>query len=156
VVLLGLCIIVEASLPLDGTFTFGAILPQTGTDLWWARVSEAHGLVSFLETLTFLVLFVSCTTALRQASAPANRRRLLAAVGLAAVACGILDAGLTAALLVGGHAIALGLVQRTGVTLTALWLAIAPTWLLRLRPTEPDSEQRRAPSELSTHRPVTR
>jgi hypothetical protein len=129
-VLLGLCIIIEASMPLDGTFTFGGSLPRTGTHLWWARVSEPHGLVSFVETVTFLVLFVSCQTALRQASAPANWRRLLAAVGLAAVLCGVADAALTAALLVGGHAIALGLVQRIGVTLTAVWLALAPTWLL--------------------------
>src|SRR5690349_7434739 len=42
-ILLGLCIIVEASLPLDGTFTFAAILPKTGTLLWWDRVSDPHG-----------------------------------------------------------------------------------------------------------------
>ena len=129
-VLLGLCIIIEASLPLNGTFTFGAILPRPGTRLWWDRVSEPHGLVSFVETVTFLVLFACGTVALRQASVPANWRRLVAAVGLAAVLCGIADAALTAALLVGGHAIVIGLVQRIGVTLTAAWLAIAPTWLL--------------------------
>jgi hypothetical protein len=129
-ILLGLCIIVEASLPLDGTFTFAAILPKTGTPLWWDRVSDPHGLVSFVETLTFVVLFVSCTAALRRTSAPATWRRLLAAVGLGAVLCGVVDAALTAALLMSGHALALGLVQRIGVTLTALWLAVAPTWLL--------------------------
>ena len=129
-VLLGLCISLEASLPLNSTFTFAAILPKTGTGLWWARVSEPHGVLSFVETLTFLVLFASCTRALRQASVSASLRRALAAVGLVAILCGVVDAALTAALLVGGDATALGLVQRIGVTLTAVWLTLATTRLL--------------------------
>lgn len=131
--LLGLCIGLEASLPLDGTFTFAAILPKAGTHLWWARVSEPHGVVSFLETVAFVVLLASCTASLRGASVPVRRRRVLAAVGLGAVLCGVVDAALTAALLMGGHAIALGLAQRTEVTLAAVWLTVAPTSLLTTR-----------------------
>ena len=152
-VLLGLCISLEASLPLDGTFTFAAILPKAGTGLWWHRVSDPHGVLSFVETLTFLALFASCTTALRQASVSANVRRALAAVGLAAVLCGVVDAALTAALLMGGDATALGLVQRIGVTLTAVWLTVATTRLLTSRGTPAEAreaEQDRAAALLMT------
>lgn len=133
-VLLGACIVIEATLPLNGTFTFAAILPRAGTALWWQRVSEPHGVVSFAETVCFLVLFRNCTVALRRSSAPLDWQRLVAVVGLAAVLCGVLDAALTAALLMGGQADALGLVQRLGVTLTAVWLAAAPTGLLVANP----------------------
>lgn len=129
-IILGLCITVEAALPLDTTFTFAAMLPKTGTSVWWNRVTEPHGVVSFLETLSFLVLFVTGTRALRRSSAPRRWRRLLTAVGSAAVLLGVIDAALTASLLVGGQVEALGLTQRLGVTLTAAWLAAAPTLLL--------------------------
>lgn len=132
-VLLGLSISLEASLPLSGTLTFAAVLPKAGTHLWWARMTQPHGVVSFVETVTFIVLFASCTIALRQASAPAPLRRVLAAVGFTAILCGVVDAALTAALLMGGHALALGVTQRVGVTLTAAWLTVAPTRLLRTR-----------------------
>jgi hypothetical protein len=129
-VLLGACITVEALLPLDTTFTFAAMLPKTGTGVWWSRVTEPHGVVSFLETVAFLVLFVNGSRALRRSTVPRPWRRGLVVVGLAAVLCGVLDAALTASFLVGGHALALGLTQRLGVTLTAAWLAAAPTRLL--------------------------
>ena len=130
-IMLGVCVILESILPLGETLTFAAVLPKAGTHLWWERVSEPHGVVSFLETVSFLVLFASCTAALRRATTRQWSRRLLAAVGLAAIVCGVADAALTASLLVGGHASVLGLVQRVEVTLTALWLAAAPTWLVR-------------------------
>lgn len=152
-VVLGLCISLEAGLPLNDTFTFAAIMPKTGTRLWWDRVSEPHGVLSLVETLTFLALFASCTTALRQASVPANVRRPLAALGLAAVLCGVVDAALTAALLMGGDATALGLVQRIGVTLTAVWLTVATTRLLTTHATPADArqaEQDRATALLMT------
>lgn len=152
-VLLGLCISLEASLPLHDTFTFAAILPRTGTHLWWERVSDPHGVLSLVETLTFLALFASCTKALRQAAVPANLRRALALVGLAAVLCGVVDAALTAALLMGGQATALGLVQRIGVTLTAVWLAVATTRLLTTSGTPAEAredEEQRAAALLMT------
>lgn len=152
-VLLGLCTSLEAGLPLNDTFTFAAILPRTGTHLWWDRVSEPHGVLSLVETVAFLALFASCTTAMRQTSVPAHVRRSLAAVGLAAVLCGVVDAALTAALLMGGDATALGLVQRIGVTLTAVWLAVATTRLLTARPTPAkarDEEHDRAAALLTT------
>jgi hypothetical protein len=129
-IVLGLCITVEAALPLDTTFTFAAMLPKTGTSVWWNRVTEPHGVVSFLETASFLVLFVTGTRALRRTSVPVRRRRTLTAVGLTAVLLGVIDAALTASLLLGGGVAALGLTQRLGVTLTAAWLAAAPTQLL--------------------------
>jgi hypothetical protein len=137
--LLGLCISLEASLPLHDTFTFAAILPKTGTRLWWDRVSDPHGVLSLLETVTFLAVFASCTAALRQTTVPTHVRRGLAAVGLGAVLCGVVDAALTAALLMGGNATALGLVQRIGVTLTAVWLTVATTRLLTARRTPPEA-----------------
>ena len=144
-ILLGACVILESILPLGETLTFAAVLPKAGTHLWWKRVSEPHGVVSFLETVSFLVLFLSCTAALRRATTREGWRRLLASLGLAAVACGIADAALTASLLMSGHASVLGLVQRIEVTLTALWLAAAPTWLVtvtgRTHATQRDAEK---------------
>ena len=147
-VLLGVCISLEASLPLDATFTFAAILPKTGTHAWWQRVSEPHGVVSLLETIAFLVLFATATAALRRTSVPDGWQWLLAGVGATAIVCGVADSVLTAALLMGGHSGPLGLVQRVGVTLTAVWLTAVPTWLLvagaeRDRPEvdEPDADR---------------
>ncbi|WP_418057492.1 DUF998 domain-containing protein [Pimelobacter simplex] len=128
-VVLGTCIVLEALLPLEESFT-DVQLPDPGTSSWWARITEPHGVISFIETNAFLVLLVTCTLALRRIDAPVRRRRALAVVGVAAALSGLVDAVLTAALLVNGDAVALGLVQRLGVTLTATWLALAPTWLL--------------------------
>lgn len=127
-VVLGVCIVLEALLPLDASFTDD--LPDPGTGSWWARITEPHGVISFVETNAFLVLLVTCSLALRRIDAPLLRRRALATVGVLAALSGLVDAALTAALLVNGDAVALGLVQRLGVTLTATWLAVAPTWLL--------------------------
>ena len=128
-VLLGLCIVLEALLPLQESFT-DVDLPPPGTSSWWSRVSEPHGVLSFIETHAFLVLLVTCSIALRRIDAPVVRRRILATIGALAALSGVVDAVMTAALLVNGDAGALGLVQRLGVTLTATWLALAPTWLL--------------------------
>lgn len=163
-VLLGACISLEASLPLDTTFTFAAILPKAGTHAWWQRVSEPHGVVSLLETVTFLVLFATATAALRRTSVPDGRQWLLAGVGAAAIVCGVADAVLTAALLVGGHSVPLGLVQRVGVTLTAVWLTAVPTWLLlagtdRVEPDpgRPDAGRRDGDRhDRTTARPLSR
>lgn len=128
-VVLGLCAVFEAAVPLSTSYTFGADLPDPGTGAWWAKVSEPHGVSSFLETVAYLVVLLTCSLALRRDGA--DRRRLgLAAVGIVAALCGALDAVLTASLLLSGDADYLGLVQRLGVTLTAVWLAVAPTWLL--------------------------
>ncbi|AJR18057.1 DUF998 domain-containing protein [Pimelobacter simplex] len=127
-VVLGVCIVLEALLPLDASFTDD--LPDPGTGSWWARITEPHGVISFVETNAFLVLLVTCSLALRRIDAPLLRRRALATVGVLAALSGLVDAALTAALLVNGDAVGLGLVQRLGVTLTATWLALAPTWLL--------------------------
>ena len=149
-IVLGLCITVEAALPLDTTFTFAHMLPRTGTSVWWNRVTEPHGVVSFLETVAFVVLFVNGTRALRRSSAGLPWRRVLAAVGLAAVLCGAVDAALTASLLLDGHVAALGLTQRLGVTLTAAWLAAAPTrLLLTTSPPTPGRVQRERAGALS-------
>jgi len=128
-IVLGACIVLEALLPLEGSFT-DAELPDPGTSSWWARITEPHGVISFVETNAFLVLLVTCSLALRRINAPVLRRRALATIGVLAALSGLVDAGLTAVLLVNGDAVALGLVQRLGVTLTATWLALAPTWLL--------------------------
>jgi hypothetical protein len=129
-VVLGACIVLEATVPLDKTFTFAAVLPRTGTHAWWQRVTEPHGLASLVETTSFLVLFASCTVALRRTTVPERRQRLLAGIGAAAIVCGVADSVLMAALLMGGHSGPLGLVQRVGVTLTAVWLAAAPALLV--------------------------
>lgn len=130
-VLMGACILAETALPLVGTFTFGGHLPHPGTHSWWHRISEPHGAASLAETVAFLALVVRCTIQLRQAAVPVARRRWLAAVGITALLLGAVDAALTASLLLSGHAVALGLVQRTGVTLTAIWLSAAPSTLVR-------------------------
>jgi len=129
-VLMGACILVETMLPLVGTFTFGAHLPHPGTHSWWHRISEPHGAASLAETVTFLALVIRCTVQLRHVGVPVATRRWLAVVGIAALLLGALDAALTASLLLSGHAVALGLVQRAGVTLTAIWLSAAPAYLL--------------------------
>ncbi|GAA3662078.1 hypothetical protein GCM10022237_22420 [Nocardioides ginsengisoli] len=127
-VVLGACIVLEALLPLEASFTDD--LPAAGTSSWWARVTEPHGVISFIETNAFLVLLVTCSIALRRVEAPVVRRRILATIGLLAALSGVVDAVMTAALLVNGDTGALGLVQRLGVSLTATWLALAPAWLL--------------------------
>lgn len=128
-VVLAACTVFEAASPLQDSYTFGASLPDPGTGAWWAKVSEPHGVSSLLETLAYLVVLATCTAALRRSGAEARPRQLLATVGVVAALCGALDAALTASLLLNGSSIGLGLVQRLGVTLTALWLALAPTWL---------------------------
>jgi hypothetical protein len=146
-VLMGACILAETALPLVGTFTFGAHLPHPGTHSWWHRITEPHGAASLAETVAFLALVVRCTVQLRLAGVPTTRRRWLAAVGITALLLGALDAALTASLLLSGHAVGLGLVQRTGVTLTAIWLSLAPPALLTAphgpsaRPREDDADQ---------------
>ncbi|WGY03284.1 MULTISPECIES: DUF998 domain-containing protein [unclassified Nocardioides] len=146
---LAVCAVVEAAVPLSTSYTFGSALPDPGTSAWWAKVSEPHGVSSFLETLAFLLVLLTCSLALRRDGA--DRRRLtLLAVGLGAALCGAIDAVLTATLLLNGSAALLGLVQRLGVTLTAVWLAAAPTWLLLL----PDQGSRASRSATSTRRPV--
>lgn len=128
-VVLSVCAVFEAAVPLSTSYTFGAALPDPGTGAWWAKVSEPHGVSSFLETLAFLVVLVTCSLALRRHGAD-RRRLVLLAVGVGAALCGAIDAVLTATLLLNGSAAYLGLVQRLGVSLTAVWLAAAPSWLV--------------------------
>jgi hypothetical protein len=128
-VVLSACAVFEAAVPLSTSYTFGTALPDPGTGAWWAKVSEPHGVSSLLETLAFLVVLLTGSLALRRSGAD-RRRLVLLAVGVGAALCGAVDAVLTATLLLNGSADYLGLVQRLGVTLTAVWLAAAPTWLL--------------------------
>ncbi len=131
--LLAVCTVFEAASPLADPYTFGDDMPDPGTGAWWAKVSEPHGISSLLETIAFLVVLGTCALALRAVRADATRRRTLLLVGVTAAVCGAIDAVLTASLLLNGNSIGLGLVQRAGVTLTAIWLATAPAWLfLRL------------------------
>jgi hypothetical protein len=148
-VVLSACAVFEAAVPLSTSYTFGAALPDPGTGAWWAKVSEPHGVSSFLETLAFLVVLLTCSLALRRSGAD-RRRLVLVAVGVGAALCGAIDAVLTATLLLNGSAAYLGLVQRLGVSLTAVWLAAAPTWLLVL----PAQGSRVSSSATSTRRPV--
>jgi hypothetical protein len=138
---LGACVALEAALPLGGTFTFtfAAHLAAFGTGAWWHRVSEPHGLVSVVETVAYLAVLAACTRALARTPVAARRRRLIAAVGLGSALGGLADAALTATLLIDGNTTVLGLAQRSALTLTAVWLLLAPTLLLlRTRPGEPD------------------
>lgn len=89
-VVLGVCIVLEALLPLDASFTDD--LPDPGTGSWWARITEPHGVISFVETNAFLVLLVTCSLALRRIDAPLLRRRALATVGVLAALSGLVDA----------------------------------------------------------------
>ncbi|GAB2972946.1 hypothetical protein GCM10027076_07370 [Nocardioides montaniterrae] len=138
---LGACCAVEAALPLRQTYTYsgsssssssssGFVFGHVGTSEWWGRVSEPHGVISALETVSFLLLLVVCSRALRRARVRPSLRRVIAAIGGAAVLGGLADALLTATLLIAGETTVLGLVQRTSVTLTAVWLLLASTVLL--------------------------
>lgn len=151
-VLLAACAVFETAAPLSASYTFGAELPEPGTGSWWAKVTEPHGVASFVETVSFLVALLTCTLALRRLDAAIRWRRALLTVGVVAALCGALDAVLTATLLLHGDAVGLGLVQRLSVSLTALWLAAAPTWLLLL--SRPGQGSRDTSSSSDTRRPV--
>lgn len=151
-VLLAACAVFETAAPLSGSYTFGADLPSPGTGSWWAKVTEPHGVASFVETVAFLVALVTCTLALRRAGAAPRWRRVLLTVGVVAALAGAVDAVLTATLLLHGDAVGLGLVQRLSVSLTALWLAAAPSWLLLID--SRDQGSRATSSDSETRRPV--
>lgn len=150
-VVLAACTVFETISPLEDSYTFGASLPEPGTGAWWAKVSEPHGVSSLLETVAYLVVLATCSLALRRSGALPRWRRPLVTLGIVAALCGALDAALTASLLLHGSSVGVGLVQRLGVTLTALWLALAPTGLL-LRDARHGSLSSRSAND--TRRPV--
>ena len=130
--LLGVSNILEATTPMHCVITFaaGCTPPEPGSLL--STVVNPHAWVSVLQTVSCFSLIVFGTVALRRAGAGPMRWRMLTAVGALALFVSLIEGLFTVELLVHSSDSVLGMIQRTEVTFTALWLALAPGALLLL------------------------
>lgn len=130
VIALGLAVVWESAAPLRAAMTFGESVSTGGAASWFARATDMHGIASLADTLSFLALLALGLRAMYRTRVPAGARGALAGVGVLAAVLGVAQMGQTVLFLVAGDTDALGVVQRTQITLIGLWVAIVPTLLL--------------------------
>ncbi len=128
--LLGVSNMLEALTPMHCVITFAAACTPPEPEPLLANISNPHAWVSVLQTVSCFSLIIFGTVALRRAGVGAVRWRLLTAVGLLALGVSVIEGLFTVELLVHSSDSVLGMIQRTEVTFTAVWLAIAPGTLL--------------------------
>ncbi|WP_370288764.1 DUF998 domain-containing protein [Nocardioides sp.] len=130
VIALGLAVVWESAAPLRAAMTFGESVSTGGAASWFARATDMHGIASLADTLSFLALLALGLRAMHRTQVPARVRGALAGVGVLAAVLGVAQMGQTVLFLVAGDTDALGVVQRTQITLIGLWVAAVPALLL--------------------------
>ncbi|MCW2755558.1 MAG: putative rane protein [Marmoricola sp.] len=130
--MLGVSNMLEATTPMRCVITFAANCTPPEPGSLFATVVNPHAWVSVLQTVSCFSLIVFGTVALRRAQASPIRWRLLTAIGMLALFISLIEGLFTVELLVHSSDSVLGMIQRTEVTFTALWLALAPGSLLLL------------------------
>jgi hypothetical protein len=124
--LLGVSNILEATTPMHCVITFAASCTPPAPESLVATVVNPHAWVSVLQTVSCFSLIVFGTVALRRAEASPLRWRVLTAIGMLALFISVIEGLFTVELLLHSSDSVLGLIQRTEVTFTALWLVLAP------------------------------
>ncbi|MCW2783500.1 MAG: hypothetical protein JWP74_17 [Marmoricola sp.] len=131
-VLLGASNVLEAMSPMRCVLTFAAACTPPVKQALLVTIFNPHAWVSVLQTMSCFVVVGSCIVALGRAGASPARWRFLAAVGALSIFVSLIEGLFTVELLAHSTDSVLGLVQRTEVTFTALFLALAPGCLLLL------------------------
>lgn len=140
--LLGVSGILEAMSPMRCVITFAAACSPPVAQSLMVTVFNTHAWVSVLQTMSYFFLIVAGSLAARRLGSPQLRWRFLTVVGALALIISVIEGAITAELLLGAGDSILGLVQRAEVTLTALWLALAPACLLVVARQQSEAEGR--------------